>query len=116
MFAFDHHDRYDTLAGGREQMAAIAVELKERDITSIQIIGHTDTLGPDAHHRMLSKQRAESVRRLLVEYGVASARITTTGAGSLHPVERCDPTLPRVARIACEQPNRRVEILVHGQR
>lgn len=116
LFAFDRHAASDMLSGGREQIAAIAAQLKGSDITSIQVTGHTDTLGSDAYNRTLSQQRAQSVRRLLLEHGVAPAKITTSGAGSSQPVEQCDPAMPQTARIACEQPNRRVEIVAHGQR
>lgn len=116
LFAFDRHTVEDLLPGGREQIAAIAAELNGSDVASVQVIGHTDLLGSDAYNRTLSQQRALSVRRLLIEQGIAPAMVTALGAGMSQPLKTCDTALPLPARIACEQPNRRVEVLAHGTR
>jgi len=116
LFAFDRHAVADLLPGGREQIAAIAAELRGSDLSSVQVIGHTDMLGDDAYNQRLSQQRALSVRRLLIESGVAPAMITALGAGASQPVASCAGVAARDARIACEQPNRRVEVLAHGTR
>ncbi len=104
LFAFDRHAVEDLLPGGREQIAAIAAELNDSDVASVQVIGHTDLLGSDAYNRTLSQQRALSVRRLLIEQGIAPAMVTALGAGMSQPLKTCDTALPLPARIACEPP------------
>lgn len=116
LFAFDRHAVTDILPGGREQIAAIAAELRNSEIASVQVIGHTDLLGSETYNRTLSQQRALSVRNLLIEQGIAPATVTALGAGMSQPLKTCDTTLALPARIACEQPNRRVEVLAHGVR
>ncbi|MCH6483913.1 OmpA family protein [Pseudoxanthomonas sp. LH2527] len=116
LFAFDRHAVADILPGGREQIAAIAAELRDSNISSLQVIGHTDLLGDDRYNHRLSQQRALSVRSLLIEQGIAPAMVTALGAGESQPLKTCDATLALPARIACEQPNRRVEVLAHGVR
>lgn len=116
LFAFDRHAVADLLPGGREQIAAIAAELRDSDLSSVQVIGHTDTLGDAAYNQTLSQQRALSVRSLLIEHGIAPAMITALGAGKSQPVTSCEGGAASAARIACEQPNRRVEVLAHGTR
>ncbi len=75
------------------------------DVLEIDIEGHADETGTDAHNLVLSRNRAEAVKRLLVTYGVESLRITTHAYGE---------SRPKVAGHAEEQrkQNRRVEFTV----
>ena len=51
------------------------------------IIGHTDNVGSDAYNRMLSGQRAESVKNYLVEkYNIDGQRLIVKGVGPSQPM------------------------------
>ena len=65
---------------------AVAVLQQFREIR-IEISGHTDSTGGVEYNRDLSRRRAESVRRYLVERGVDGARLTTRGAGPDEPLD-----------------------------
>ncbi len=53
----------------------------------VKIVGHTDSDGDDALNMRLSKQRAETVKDLLVkEYGIDASKLTTDGLGETQPV------------------------------
>ncbi len=52
----------------------------------IEIGGHTDSKGDPEQNKILSQDRADSVRTYLVERGVESTRITTQGYGADQPV------------------------------
>ena len=52
-----------------------------------EISGHTDSTGGLEYNRDLSRRRAESVRRYLVERGIDGSRITTRGAGPDEPLD-----------------------------
>ena len=67
------------------------------------MIGHTDTVGPDAYNDALSRRRAQAVREALVRAGVDPGRIVTAGAGQEQPLV---PTADEVR----EASNRRAEI------
>jgi uncharacterized protein YidB (DUF937 family) len=54
--------------------------------TVVEISGHTDTTGDAAANMLLSQQRAESVRRLMIEGGVNPAMLTAKGYGGTMPV------------------------------
>jgi len=54
--------------------------------TSFDIVGHTDNVGSPATNKKLSADRAESVKRYLVEKGIDESRISTRGAGDTQPV------------------------------
>ncbi len=82
-----------------------ATSLNQNPITTVTIIGHTDSTGSDAINNPLSFDRANAARDYLVSHGVAAQRIATDGRGSREPI----------ANNATEQgraQNRRVEIYV----
>lgn len=76
---------------------------KTPDILEVSIQGHADATGSAAHNLRLSRERAESVKRLLVKYGVDKDRILAEAFG----ISR-----PRIKTSNAEQQNRRVEFLV----
>jgi outer membrane protein OmpA-like peptidoglycan-associated protein len=53
---------------------------------AVQLTGHADDQGPEARNDELSLQRAEAVKKVLVEAGVAADRLSTRGAGRREPV------------------------------
>ena len=79
------------------------------DVLEVDIEGHADETGTDAHNLVLSRHRAEAVKRILVESGVDPTRITTHAYGE---------SRPRVVGHAEEQlrQNRRVEFTVTRSR
>ncbi len=75
------------------------------DIQEIHILGHADRTGAEEYNRILSKERADSVRRLLIHFGIDPSRLTTEAFGSNKPrAEGSDKT-------ALSQ-NRRVEFII----
>lgn len=74
----------------------------------IQIVGHTDNVGDKDALRILSEQRAEAIKTLLIERGVPSARIDTHGYGDTKPLGPNDTE-------ANKSKNRRVEIKIISQ-
>ncbi|APS00613.1 OmpA family protein [Pajaroellobacter abortibovis] len=55
------------------------------DIVELDIDGHADQIGTSEYNLRLSKTRAESVKSLLVRFGVDPGRLTTLGLGKLRP-------------------------------
>ena len=85
-----------------------ATSLNQNAVTTVTIIGHTDSTGSDAINNPLSIDRADAARDYLVSRGVARTRIATDGRGAREPV----------ADNASQQgrdKNRRVEIYVAEQ-
>jgi len=52
---------------------------------TVEIQGHTDSRGSEKYNQSLSEQRAISVKRLLMNNGIAGSRLTTKGFGESHP-------------------------------
>jgi outer membrane protein OmpA-like peptidoglycan-associated protein len=76
----------------------------------ILIIGHCDSIGSDAYNIALSKQRANAVRKLLLDNGVsANDIIECSGYGEQKPIARNTLEAER-------QLNRRVEVQFVGSR
>jgi OOP family OmpA-OmpF porin len=72
----------------------------------VVVEGHTDSIGSMEHNRKLSLQRAESVKRQLVKFGVDERRIVVVGKGAIQPVDSNDTTEGRAR-------NRRVVIVIY---
>jgi outer membrane protein OmpA-like peptidoglycan-associated protein len=83
----------------------LMTELQRRADPEVSIIGHTDAVGTVAQNDVLSLQRAERVRQVLLGLGIAADRMEAVGRGEREPLV---PTTDEVA----EPRNRRVEITV----
>jgi outer membrane protein OmpA-like peptidoglycan-associated protein len=73
--------------------------------SKIRIEGHTDDLGDRGFNQKLSEERADAVRRALIDRGVDGDRLETRGHGEMQP------TAPN-ASAAGRAKNRRVEFLI----
>ena len=83
----------------------VAGVLNQYPDTFIRVEGHTDSKGSDEYNMNLSKRRADAVKTLLVQRGVADSRIEVVGFGETMPVATNDTEAGR-------QINRRVEIKI----
>lgn len=101
-FAYNSHElRHESDA----VLAEIGVVMERNPEWSLDIQGHTDSIGGDAFNRELSERRAAAVRRALVDrYGIADARLSTSGYGASQPRDT-NETVDGRAR------NRRVELI-----
>ena len=90
-----------------EVLDAIIAVLNSHPTMVIRVEGHTDNRGRDEANLRLSQQRADSVRRYLLNGGIAPDRLTAEGFGEIRPIEDNATQAGRAA-------NRRVEFhIVH---
>ena len=89
-------------------LSQFANSLNQNPVTTVTIIGHTDSTGSDAVNNPLSIDRADATRDYLVSRGVSRTRIATDGRGSREPVADNNSNQGR-------DRNRRVEIYVAEQ-
>jgi outer membrane protein OmpA-like peptidoglycan-associated protein len=99
--------KYSLKPGAREKLAKIAEILRAYPGLKIEVAGYTDSVGGDDMNRMLSENRARSVRDYLVQQGVETDSVTSKGFGNTLPTASNDSSAGR-------QQNRRVELLVSG--
>jgi outer membrane protein OmpA-like peptidoglycan-associated protein len=68
-------------------LVSITAILKEFPSSKFSIEGHTDSDGKDAMNQTLSEERAGAVRTYLIENGIASDRLTSSGFGESKPID-----------------------------
>ncbi|WP_241759083.1 OmpA family protein [Pyxidicoccus parkwayensis] len=105
----DHHVLFPTgefalQEEEKQQLDGIAKYLKAHPRLSVSIEGHTDNTGPEELNRRLSQQRADMVRRYLIQHGVAGSRLVAKGYGPSRPLN--GNGTPEEQRL-----NRRVEFI-----
>ena len=93
--------------GTREKLARVSGILLSHPDLTLQIEGHTDSVGEAVYNQRLSESRADSVRAYLVAQGIAATSVTTSGFGETQPVTSNETPVGR-------QQNRRVELVVGG--
>lgn len=87
------------------QVKAFADVLKTTPEFTIQVIGHTDSIGKAGTNMLLSLARANSVMDALINEGINKERIEVIGRGELDPVETNRTAEGRAL-------NRRIEVKV----
>lgn len=70
----------------------------------LQVVGHTDAQGNEAHNKDLSQRRSVAVIAALVKAGIDPRRLSTRGAGAAEPIAPNDSEAGRAK-------NRRVELI-----
>jgi outer membrane protein OmpA-like peptidoglycan-associated protein len=97
--------RYAIKPNMRPVLDRLASTLNQHPVTTVTIVGHTDSTGSDAVNDPLSINRAAATRDYLVQRGVSAQRIAIDGRGSRQPVADNSTASGRAM-------NRRVEIFV----
>jgi len=116
-------DKYVLKPAGSALLQRFAQDMAEKNASamSIRVTGHTDSIGTPYHNLQLSQMRAITVATFLQTYlkkaphEVKNLRIDFNGVGSLQPKladENCPDRRYQKKKIACLEPNRRVEVTV----
>jgi len=79
-------DKSDLTPAARAQLDTLMDKLRNADVVSIKVIGHTDSKGSDAYNQALSERRASSVAAYLLSQGLAPNKLTSEGRGESEPV------------------------------
>jgi outer membrane protein OmpA-like peptidoglycan-associated protein len=102
------------------QLQKLGTLIKRNPKSTFTVEGYTDSFGPPDYNLELSQQRAESVKRYLVEaMGINPSQVETRGYGQSKFIVQprtLAPDAPQAevdAEINRQQPNRRVVIVVH---
>ena len=74
-------------------------------ISSVRVVGHTDTSGPASYNQGLSERRAADARQELIRQGVSEGMISSEGKGETEPFVQTGDGVR-------EQLNRRTEVLI----
>jgi outer membrane protein OmpA-like peptidoglycan-associated protein len=94
-------------SASREALREMAGVFEKYPNTTIEVAGHTDSVGSAAYNTRLSVRRADSVGDYLAQLGVSSSRLDTIGYGESQP-------RASNATASGRQSNRRVEIHIRA--
>lgn len=98
-------DRADVKPQFQSTLNEVAATLAQYRQTYIDVLGHTDATGSDAHNQALSERRARAVADYLASRQVHRARMATRGFGESQPIADNSTEYGR-------SENRRVELKV----
>jgi len=90
------------------ELNRVAGVMNQYPSTLIRVEGHTDSKGSNEYNMELSNRRANAVKSLLVQRGIAGSRIEAVGFGKSMPIASND------TEAGCQK-NRRVEIKIAPQ-
>jgi len=88
-----------------ETLNSVALVLREFDKTQIEVVGHTDSTGSEAHNQDLSQRRASSVTEYLTAQQLNPRRFSVDGMGESQPIASNETESGKAL-------NRRVEIQI----
>lgn len=89
----------------QDDLAALASNLGQYPDSTVDVIGHTDSVGDASYNQNLSARRAASVENVLLNNGVSGNRIRAYGRGETQAIASNDTASGRAA-------NRRVEVVI----
>lgn len=92
-------------AGAYDEISRVAQVMNQYPETTIQIAGHTDSVGAESTNQILSERRADAVKNALAAQGVNPARMRTLGYGESQPIADNNTDAGR-------QMNRRVTVTI----
>lgn len=103
-------NKADLNASSKSALAKFSNTLKENNLLSVDICGHTDSTGNDGINIPLSNKRAQSVANYLQSCGVSSSQFKNiSGKGSSEPVADNSTQAGRTQ-------NRRVEVYLYASK
>jgi OOP family OmpA-OmpF porin len=106
MFIEFDFDKDEVRPQHHDDVKKIADSMKKYSKADVLLEGHTDNEGTELYNMGLSRRRAESVKRYLVEnFNVDASRIETVGYGQSNPASTNDTP-------AGQQKNRRVVAII----
>ncbi len=80
-------DKWDLPKDGVPLLDGVVARLKEVPALQVTVTGHTDSTGPASWNDVLSRRRAEAVKKYLVDHGVSESRIVSvTGYAATQPI------------------------------
>jgi outer membrane protein OmpA-like peptidoglycan-associated protein/tetratricopeptide (TPR) repeat protein len=82
-FGFDNYTLDEEGMGEADRLVEVMTRYPELEV---ELTGHSDAVGTDEYNIRLSKRRAESVARYLIDHEIDPDRITTRGVGEAEPL------------------------------
>jgi OmpA-OmpF porin, OOP family len=94
---------YKLLPESRYDLDRVVAYMKFHPEVSVELHGHTDSIGDHSYNQELSLNRAQSAAAYIISNGIASSRIAARGYGEVQPIVQGESE-------NSHETNRRVEI------
>ena len=98
-------DKSDLTSDSQTGIEILTKFLQRNPNLNVELAGHTDNVGSDSHNQKLSAERAEVVRKALINNGIDSSRLSAKGYGATKPLVPNDSEEHRAL-------NRRTEMII----
>ncbi len=92
-------------AADKEALSKVLKLMTENPGMRVRVEGHTDSQGTERDNMLLSKKRAEQVRKYLISSGISAERIEAKGFGESMPIDSNKTAKGR-------KNNRRVDVII----
>ncbi len=92
---------------GRTYLQDFISNLDQTLLVSLEIVGHTDDIGPEEFNLDLSEQRANNIKQVITNLGIPSEKTLAWGNGETHPIATNDTEKGRIM-------NRRFELIIRS--
>ena len=80
-------DRSNLKPAGRARLDQLASDINRAEqLSTVKVVGHTDSKGTDAYNMRLGQRRADTVASYLVSRNVPGGKIATNSMGESRPV------------------------------
>jgi outer membrane protein OmpA-like peptidoglycan-associated protein len=90
-------------------LSQVAGVLRDYPQTTVDVLGHADSVGDESYNQQLSERRALNVSSVLIQNGVIRQRVIATGFGETRPIADNSTDTGRAR-------NRRVEVMISAFR
>lgn len=106
---FFDFDKATLKPAGKEALNDLAAQVRGRatEATSIDVVGHTDSIGTEAYNQTLSERRAQAVVDYMIQEGINPSLISARGMGETDPIASNATAEGRAQ-------NRRVDVVVEA--
>jgi outer membrane protein OmpA-like peptidoglycan-associated protein len=105
LLVFFDYNKSELKTESRPDLNRAIAFLRDNPSINVEIAGHTDSVGTPGYNQTLSQERAEAVRKYVVDGGISAGRLKAVGYGETQPIAD-NGTEEGMAR------NRRVEMRV----
>jgi outer membrane protein OmpA-like peptidoglycan-associated protein len=87
---FFDSDKYELLPDSKAELNRLIDFMNKNPNLKIEIGGHTDNEGSDAHNLALSQNRAKAVFEFLIAAGIKTEKLSYKGYGETMPLNNND--------------------------
>jgi len=109
-------DSYKLSVEGKKAVSTVMQSASDLENPEFEVYGYTDRMGSDTYNQTLSQNRADAVSEEFANNGVTVKKAEGKGKNPSVTGNKCDAVKGRINVIKCLQPDRRVEVLVSGQK